>query len=223
MQALSRPTSLLTRALSAIVACVALLSFAAPALAQGQAQASIADSPNDFVQKAVDHTLATIRSDPQLKAGDMVRLGAVVDKFIVSYVNFQKTTRLAAGKYWRDATPEQRTALADAFRGTLLRTYAGALSRVEDGTTSKVMPFRGDPNAADVVVRTQLFRVANGEPTQIDYRLEKTPDGWRIYDINVENVWLIENYRNQFSQQIGQNGIDGLIQALNTRNSTNTK
>ena len=217
MQVLHRPAFPLSRLLAAAMASVALW-FAVPASAQGQAQASAAVSPNEFVQKAVDHVLATIREDPQLKTGDMVKLGAIVDNFIVSYVNFQKTTRLAAGKYWRDATPEQRTALADAFRGTLLRTYAGALSRVENGTTSKVLPFRGDPNAADAVVHTQLFRVANAEPTQLDYRLEKTPDGWRIYDINVENVWLIENYRNQFSQQISQNGIDGLIQALNTRN-----
>ena len=217
MQVLHRPAFPLSRLLAAAMASVALW-FAVPASAQGQAQASAAVSPNEFVQKAVDHVLATIREDPQLKTGDMVKLGAIVDNFIVSYVNFQKTTRLAAGKYWRDATPEQRTALADAFRGTLLRTYAGALSRVENGTTSKVLPFRGDPNAADAVVHTQLFRVANAEPTQLDYRLEKTPDGWRIYDINVENVWLIENYRNQFSQQISQNGIDGLIKALNTRN-----
>ena len=217
MQVLHRPAFPLSRLLAAAMASVALW-FAVPASAQGQAQASAAVSPNEFVQKAVDHVLATIREDPQLKTGDMVKLGAIVDNFIVSYVNFQKTTRLAAGKYWRDATPEQRTALADAFRGTLLRTYAGALSRVENGTTSKVLPFRGDPNAADAVVHTQLVRVANAEPTQLDYRLEKTPDGWRIYDINVENVWLIENYRNQFSQQISQNGIDGLIQALNNRN-----
>ena len=217
MQVLHRPAFPLSRLLAATMASIALW-FAVPASAQGQAQASVASSPNEFVQQAVDHVLATIRDDPQLKTGDMVKLGAIVDKFIVSYVNFQKTTRLAAGKYWRDATPEQRKALADAFRGTLLRTYSGALSRVENGTTSRVLPFRGDPNAADAVVHTQLFRVANAEPTQLDYRLEKTPDGWRIYDINVENVWLIENYRNQFSQQISQNGIDGLIQALNTRN-----
>ena len=207
----------LSRLFAAALASIALW-FAVPASAQGQAQASAAVSPNEFVQHAVVHVLATIREDPQLKTGDMVKLGAIVDKFIVSYVNFQKTTRLAAGKHWRDATPEQRKALADAFRGTLLRTYSGALSRVENGTTSRVLPFRGDPNAADAVVHTQLFRVANAEPTQLDYRLEKTPDGWRIYDINVENVWLIENYRNQFSQQISQNGIDGLIKALNTRN-----
>ena len=207
----------LTRLFAAALASIALW-FAVPASAQGQAQASATVSPNEFVQQAVDHVLATIREDPQLKTGDMVKLGAIVDKFIVSYVNFQKTTRLAAGKYWRDATPEQRTELANAFRGTLLRTYAGALARVENSTTSKVLPFRGDPNAAAAVVHTQLFRIPNAEPTQIDYRLEKAPDGWRIYDINVENVWLIENYRNQFSQQISQNGIDGLIKALNTRN-----
>ena len=207
----------LTRLFAAALASIALW-FAVPASAQGQAQASATVSPNEFVQQAVDHVLATIREDPQLKTGDMVKLGAIVDKFIVSYVNFQKTTRLAAGKYWRDATPEQRTELANAFRGTLLRTYAGALARVENSTTSKVLPFRGDPNAADAVVHTQLFRIPNAEPTQIDYRLEKAPDGWRIYDINVENVSLIENYRNQFSQQISQNGIDGLIKALNTRN-----
>lgn len=217
MQVLRHTAIPLSRLIAATLASLALW-FAGPATAQGQAQASVASSPNEFVQQAVDHVLATIRDDPQLKTGDMVKLGAIVDKFIVSYVNFQKTTRLAAGKYWRDATPEQRTALADAFRGTLLRTYAGALARVESGTVSKVLPFRGDPNAADAVVHTQLFRVPNAQPTQLDYRLEKTPDGWRIYDINVENVWLIENYRNQFSQQISQNGIDGLIQALNTRN-----
>ena len=215
MQGHHRPAFPLSRLLAAALACAALW-IAAPASAQAQASAAV--SPNEFVQQAVDHVLVTIRDDPQLKSGDMVRLGAIVDKFIVSYVNFQKTTRLAAGKHWRDATPEQRKALADAFRGTLLRTYSGALSRVENGTTSRVLPFRGDPNAADAVVHTQLFRVANAEPTQLDYRLEKTPDGWRIYDINVENVWLIENYRNQFSQQISQNGIDGLIQALNNRN-----
>ena len=215
MQVHHRPAFPLSRLVAAALACAALW-IAAPASAQAQASAAV--SPNEFVQQAVDHVLVTIREDPQLKSGDMVRLGAIVDKFIVSYVNFQKTTRLAAGKHWRDATPEQRKALADAFRGTLLRTYSGALSRVENGTTSRVLPFRGDPNAADAVVHTQLFRVANAEPTQLDYRLEKTPDGWRIYDINVENVWLIENYRNQFSQQISQNGIDGLIKALNTRN-----
>jgi len=82
----------------------------------------------------------------------------------------------------------------------------------------KVMPLRGDPEGNDIVVRSQVTQYSNSSPVQLDYRLEKTAQGWRIYDINVENIWLIENYRNQFSQQINQNGIDGLIQALNKRN-----
>ena len=182
------------------------------------AQTAPATTPNAFIEQVVDSTLNQIKNDPSIKTGDMVRISEIVDKFVTSYVNFQKMTRLASGRHWREATPEQRTALANAFRGTLLRTYSGAFTRVESTTSNKVLPFRGDPNADDVVVRTQLFRNANSEPTQLDYRMEKTPDGWRIYDVNVENVWLIENYRNQFSQQINENGIDGLILALNTRN-----
>ena len=104
-----------------------------------------------------------------------------------------------------------------AFRGTLVRTYSGALTRVTSGTTITALPFRGDPKADDVVVRT-LISQPNGQPVGVDYRLEKTPQGWKIYDMNVEGIWLIENYRNQFAQQINQNGIDGLIQALNQRN-----
>ncbi|CPL52341.1 ABC transporter periplasmic binding protein MlaC [Bordetella pertussis] len=98
-----------------------------------------------------------------------------------------------------------------------MRTYSGALTKVDNGTTIKLLPFRGDPNADDVVVRS-LISQSNSQPVQVDYRLEKTPQGWRIYDMNVEGIWLIENYRNQFAQQINQNGIDGLIQALNQRN-----
>jgi phospholipid transport system substrate-binding protein len=88
---------------------------------------------------------------------------------------------------------------------------------VSDDTSIKTLPFRGDANANDVVVKVQVLQRANAQPFALDYRLEKTPQGWKIYDINVENVWLIENYRNQFTQQINQNGIDGLIAALNQR------
>lgn len=98
-----------------------------------------------------------------------------------------------------------------------MRTYSGALTKVDNGTTIKLLPQRGDPNANDVVVRS-LISQTNSQPVQVDYRLEKTAQGWRIYDLNVEGIWLIENYRNQFAQQINQNGIDGLIDALNRRN-----
>jgi phospholipid transport system substrate-binding protein len=174
-------------------------------------------APNTFVQQIADQVLTTLKADPSARAGDTKRINQIVDEFILPYVNFEKTTRLAAGRNWRDATPEQKTALSTAFRGTLGRTYSGAFTRVSDSTEIKTLPFRGDPNASDVVVKSLVVPRANTQPIALDYRLEKTPQGWKIYDINVENIWLIENYRNQFTQQINQNGIDGLIAALNKR------
>ncbi len=166
---------------------------------------------------AANEALDVLKADGAVRAGNTARINQVVDQHILPYVNFQKTTRLAAGRYWRQASDQQKTALAEAFRGTLIRTYSGALTRVTSGTTITGLPFRGDPKADDVVVRT-LISQSNSQPVGVDYRLEKTPQGWKIYDMNVEGIWLIENYRNQFAQQINQNGIDGLIQALNQRN-----
>ncbi|AZY50629.1 MlaC/ttg2D family ABC transporter substrate-binding protein [Bordetella avium] len=173
--------------------------------------------PDQFVLNAAEKAIDVLKQDAGVKSGDLNRVNQVVDQYILPYVNFEKTTRLAAGRFWRQATPEQKQRLAEAFRGTLVRTYSGALVKVDNGTTIKLLPQRGDPNANDVVVRS-LISQTNSQPVQVDYRLEKTPQGWRIYDLNVEGIWLIENYRNQFAQQINQNGIDGLIDALNRRN-----
>ncbi|CAB3671107.1 ABC transporter substrate-binding protein [Achromobacter sp. SIMBA_011] len=197
------------------LAFAGLLGLAATPAVQAQPNAN--GAPNDFVLAAANEALDVLKADGAVKAGNTARINQVVNEHILPYVNFQKTTRLAAGRYWRQATEQQRTALADAFRGTLVRTYSGALTRVTSGTTITALPFRGDPKADDAVVRT-LISQPNGQPVGVDYRLEKTPQGWKIYDMNVEGIWLIENYRNQFAQQINQNGIDGLIQALNQRN-----
>jgi phospholipid transport system substrate-binding protein len=175
-------------------------------------------APNVFVQQVADQALHVLKADSKVRAGDTVRVNQIVDEVILPYVDFEKTTRLSAGRYWRQATPEQQAALVKAFRATLGRTYSGALARVDDATAMKTLTFRGEENAKDVVVKSQVVQHSNSQPVQLDYRLEKTAQGWKIYDINVENVWLIENYRNQFSQQIGQNGIDGLIDALNQKN-----
>ncbi|WP_459616458.1 MlaC/ttg2D family ABC transporter substrate-binding protein [Bordetella sp. 2513F-2] len=191
--------------------------LAAAAAAQAQTKPDPNGPPDQFVLAAAQQALSVIKADSSIRSGDLNRINQVVDQYILPYVDFQKTTRLAAGRYWRQANEDQRTRLADAFRGTLIRTYSGALTRVDAGTTITLAPFRGDPNANDVVVRS-LISQANAQPVQVDYRLEKTPQGWRIYDLNVENIWLIENYRNQFAQQINQNGIEGLIDALNQRN-----
>lgn len=174
-------------------------------------------APGEFVQQVADQVLAALKADSSVRAGNTARVNQIVDELILPNVNFEKTTRLAAGRYWRQATPEQQAALVKAFRGTLGRSYSGAFTRVDEGTSIKVLPFRGEADATDLVVRSQVTQRANTQPIALDYRLEKTPQGWKIYDLNVENIWLIENYRNQFSQQISQNGIDGLIQALNQR------
>ena len=197
-----------------LMAC-ALLGIAH---AQPQTKPDPNGAPNVFVQQVADQALLALKSDSKVRAGDTVRVNQIVDELLLPYIDFEKTTRLSAGRYWKQATPDQQAALVKAFRSTLGRTYSGALTRVDDSTTMKTLAFRGDEAAKDVVVKSQVVQHSNTQPVQLDYRLEKTAQGWKIYDINVENVWLIENYRNQFSQQIGQNGIDGLIAALNQKN-----
>ncbi|MYZ42211.1 MlaC/ttg2D family ABC transporter substrate-binding protein [Schauerella aestuarii] len=194
------------------------LGFLGLALAAtAQAKPDPNGAPDKFVQDAANEALDVLKSDAQLRSGDLNRVNQAVDQHILPYVNFEKTTRLAAGRYWRQASADQQQRLAQAFRGTLVRTYSGALTRVNQQTKIAMLPFRGDANAKDVVVSSTISQ-PNDQPVRVDYRLEKTAQGWKIYDINVEGIWLIENYRNQFAQQINQNGVDGLINALNQRN-----
>tara|TARA_R110000850_G_scaffold277144_3_gene424135 strand:+ start:107479 stop:108168 length:690 start_codon:yes stop_codon:yes gene_type:complete len=206
-----------TSGLAGIAGVAALATLPATATAQSQ-QVNAKAPPNDFVKTVADNALAALRADDQAKSGDLNRINALVDEYILPYVDLEKTTRLSAGRYWRQATPQQQQELVDAFKGTLIRTYSGALEQADDVSEIKPLPFRGDPKAEDVVVRTQLTQ-RNGPPVNVDYRMENSPNGWKIYDLNVEGIWLIQNYRNQFAQQINQNGIDGLITALNQHNA----
>lgn len=198
------------------LACAALLALV-PA-AQAQTRPDPNATPDQFVAAVADQALSVLKQDARARSGDIAHINQVVDQYLLPYVDFERTTRLAAGRYWRQATPEQQKALAQAFRGTLIRTYSGALSNVDQGTSVRMLPFRGDANADDAVVRSQIIARANAQPVGVDYRLVKTPQGWQIYDLNVEGIWLIQNYRNQFADQINQHGIDGLIQTLNQRN-----
>lgn len=200
------------------MASVGMLAMAAPlSHAQSTAEPNAKGPPDVFVQQVAERALQVLKSDAQLKAGDIRRINQVVDQYLLPYVDFEKTTRLAAGRYWREATPQQRQALAEAFRGTLIRTYSGAFSQVTPNTSMVMLPFRGDPSANDVVVRSQVTH-GGGQPAAVDYRLERTPEGWRVYDLSVEGIWLIQNYRNQFATQIQQGGVDSLIKALEQRN-----
>ncbi|WP_017523128.1 MlaC/ttg2D family ABC transporter substrate-binding protein [Pusillimonas noertemannii] len=198
--------------------CLAfMLALGLSMAAQAKETVDPTAAPNEFVQAVGNNALEVLRQEPAAQQGDLNRINQLVDEYVLPYVNLEKTTRLAAGRYWRQASAQQQKNLVEAFKGTLIRTYSGALSKVDEVSALQILPFRGDANADDVVVRSTISQ-RNGPAVGVDYRLEKTPQGWKIYDLNVEGIWLIQNYRNQFAQQINQNGIDGLIDALNKQN-----
>ena len=174
------------------------------------------ETPDALVKRLSADVLDTIRNDKTLKTGDVAQIGALVDKTVMPHVNFQRMTSAAVGPQWRQATPEQKQRLQTEFKALLIRTYAGALSQVSDQTVV-VKPMRAAAGDKDVLVRTEVR--GKGDPIQLDYRLEKTADGsWKIYNLNVLGVWLVETYRSQFAQEINARGIDSLIQALTARN-----
>lgn len=183
--------------------------------AQAQ-QVEAKQPPAEFIQAVANQTLEVVKQDEAAQQGDRKAINQLVDQYVLPYVNFEKTTRLASGRHWRQASATQRTELVDAFKNTLIRTYSGALANVDKLSAVQVSPFRGDPSADDVVVRSTITQ-NNGPAVGVDYRMENTPNGWRIYDLNVEGIWLIQNYRNQFAQVIGEKGIDGLIETLNNQ------
>lgn len=172
--------------------------------------------PNQFLDSIAQNMLEAVKADPAALAGDTEAITKLVRKYALPYVDMNKTTRLAAGLNWRKASDQQKADLVEAFTGTLIRTYSGAFKRVNKDTTITMKPFRGDVNADDAVVRSSISQ-QNSAPIAVDYRLERSADGWKVYDLNVEGIWLIQNYRNQFSQEINRNGIDGLIKALNKK------
>lgn len=190
------------------VALSALSLLAAPAWAADEA-------PDALIKRISGDVMAAVKADPAIQAGDINRIVALVDSKIMPNVNFSRMTSSAVGRYWRQATPAQQKQLQDEFKTLLVRTYSGALGEVKDQTVS-FKPFRARAEDTDVVVRSEVR--GRGEPIQLDYRLEKTPEGWKIYDLNVLGIWLVETYRTQFAQEISAKGLDGLIETLSQRN-----
>ncbi|WP_443082806.1 MlaC/ttg2D family ABC transporter substrate-binding protein [Variovorax sp. WDL1] len=181
------------------------------------------EAPDALVKRLSTDVLDTIKADKSIKAGDVNKIMVLVDTKIMPNVNFQRMTASAVGPAWRQATPEQQQRLQEEFKKLLVRTYAGALDQVSDQSVA-VRPFRGSPDDKEVLVRTEVR--GGGDPVQLDYRLEKTPGeagGWKIYNLNVLGVWLVDTYRSQFAQEINAKGIDGLIVALTERNKRNGK
>ncbi len=211
--------------LAGAVALVGVAGLPAVGWAQNAAVAAVAasqgaqEAPDALVQRIANDAFDTVKADAAVRAGDVQRILALVDTKIMPHVNFTRMTASAVGRSWRTATPEQKKRLQDEFKTLLVHTYSGALGQVKDQTLH-FKPMRSSPADTEVVVRSEVR--GRGDPIQLDYRVEKTPNGWKIYDLNVLGVWLVQTYRTQFAQEINAKGVDGLIAALAERNRSNT-
>ncbi|VVE31513.1 ABC transporter substrate-binding protein [Pandoraea capi] len=194
-----------------LIPVMAFMTYTAAGSAMAQAQA-----PDALVKQTVTEVMAAAKSDPNIQKGDLNSITRLVEQKILPHADFTKTTQLATGPAWRQATPQQREQLTAQFKSLLLRTYAGAIAQIRDQQVD-YKPFRGQPGDTDAVVYTSVIN--NGQPIELDYRLYKTQTGeWKLYDLNVLGAWLIQTYKTQFSEKINQSGIDGLIQFLTQRN-----
>ena len=176
------------------------------------------ETPDALIKRVSTEVLDNIKSDKAVQGGDLSRVVSLVDAKIMPNVNFTRMTAAAVGRNWRQATPEQQKRLQDEFKVLLVRTYSGALAQVKEQSIS-VKPLRAAPTDTEVVVRTEV--IGRGDPVQLDYRMEKTAGGWKIYDLNVLGVWLVGTYRTQFETEINTKGLDGLIASLAQRNKSN--
>lgn len=208
----------LSLSMSMCLSLASVASLAVGLLSAPAALAQVAAAPDEFVKGLTTRVIEKINNDKDIQAGDMKRVSDLVDSTIMPNVNFERMTSLSVGRSWRQATPEQQKRLMTEFRVLLLRTYSGALTAARDQTI-RMKPLRADPKDTEVLVRSEIVP-KRGDTIQLDYRLEKVGDAWKIYDVNVLGVWLIETYRNQFAQEISNKGIDGLIQSLADKNKS---
>ena len=194
-----------------LIAGVACLMALVPARAQQDL------GPEELVRKVTQDVLDAIRSDRQLAAGDRQKALKLAEEKVLPLIDFEEATRLAVGRAWARAAPEQRKKLVEEFRRMLVRTYSSAISAYE-GQTMKVLPVRMKPGDSEVTVHNQYIR-AGGTPLPVDYQMHKTAEGWKIYDITVEGVSLVLTYRSEFDALVKQSGIDGLIKRLEEKNT----
>ena len=199
-----------------------VLMLLAGALSAGSAWAQD-EAADVFIKRMSTEVLDVIKADKSMRGGDIAKVVTLVDTRIMPHVDFQRMTASAIGPGWRQATPEQQKRLQEEFKILLVRTYSGALSQISDQVIA-MKPLRASSEDKEVVVRSEVR--GSGDPIQLDYRLEKTPGqgtGWRIFNINVMGVWLVETYKSQFAQEINAKGVDGLIESLAARNKSNSK
>ena len=184
--------------------------------------AHAADETADaFIKRVSSDILDSIKADKSIKNGEVNKIITLVDQRVMPNVNFLRMTASAVGPAWRQTTPEQQKRLQEEFKILLVRTYSGALGQVSDQTIT-VKPLRAAADDKEVLVRTEVR--GKGDPIQLDYRVEKAADGsWKVYNMNVMGIWLVENYKTQFAQEINAKGVDGLIASLAERNKSNAR
>ena len=193
------------------ISALSLVAFAlaAPTL---HAEAQTADA---FVKQVSTDVMDALKADKAIQAGDVGRIRGLVDAKVMPFVNFQRMTASSVGPQWRSATPDQQKRMLVEFQTLMVNTYSGALTQVKDQSVV-VKPLRAGADAGEVVVRTEVR--GKGDPIQLDYRLEKAGDGWKIYDVNVGGFWLVEAYKGQFAKDLSAGGLDALIGRLTEKN-----
>src|SRR5215831_16203156 len=174
------------------------------------------EAPDALVKRIAEETLAAIRADKDLQAGNPVKVKQLIEAKLVPHFDTTRMTALAMGRNWRAATPEQQKELTEQFKTLLIRTYSNALTNYRDNTMS-YLPLRANPGDTEVVVRTAVSK-AGQAPIPLDYSMEKTPEGWKAYDVVVAGVSLVTNYRDEFNDIVKSSGVDGLIKTLTEKN-----
>ena len=198
-----------------------LALMAAVALGMSGAARAAEEPADAFIKRVSSDILDSIKADKTIHNGDVNKIITLVDQRVMPNVNFLRMTASAVGPTWRQATPEQQKRLQEEFKILLVRTYSGALGQVSDQTIV-VKPLRAAADDKEVMVKTEVR--GKGDPIQLDYRVEKSADGaWKVYNMNVMGIWLVENYKTQFAQEINTKGVDGLIASLADRNKTNAR
>ena len=195
---------------------ILMLLLALGAGAAATAGAAEMQAPDVLARSVTDEVLKILRTDKELAAGNQKKVAELIETKVAPHFEFTSMTRLAMGRNWKQATPDQQKALSQEFRTLLVRTYTTAFTQYKDQTV-EYRPVKLAPNETDVVVKS-FIKQASGQPVSVDYRMEKTDMGWKVYDVKIEAISLVENYRNTFNTEVQRNGIDGLIKSLADKN-----
>lgn len=200
-----------------------LLALVAPPLLALSAQSVLAanEAPDELVRNVTLEVIGVIAKDKEIQSGNTRKVVELIEAKVLPHFNFMSMTALAVGQNWAKATPDQKKKLADEFRTLLVRTYASALSAFRDQKFD-FRPLRAKPTDTDVTVQVRIIQ-SGAQPVALDYGMEKTASGWKVYDVMVGGISLVANYRSEFNNQIRDTGIDGLISSLQAKNRGGTE